>query len=251
VRIETKQLEGRDHYVVPMVMLLEGVFAGSRGPLLYTADELRASVPQWNGKPVVVYHPGLYPSNGFAGDPEVFNRQKIGTVFNTRFDSKNRLLADAWLDVARVRAVDHRIERAIQARQMMEVSTGLVTDNRGDAGTYNGREYHSVARSLKPDHLAVLPDRVGACSIADGAGLIRNDGSAAMHVGGIVQISAERPRHDPLPLPTLSFETAATGRSNATAADAAPTAVGGASTSHGKLGGHAPLLLPSLFEEAR
>jgi hypothetical protein len=47
-------------------------------------------------------------------------------------------------------------------------------DVQKQVGTLNGMEYGRIARNLMPDHLAILPDKIGACSIADGAGLLRN-----------------------------------------------------------------------------
>jgi hypothetical protein len=172
MHIETKQLEGRRHYVVPVVMLLTGVYSGSKGPLLYLADDLRASVPLWNGRPAVVFHPSM-ADGGAAGNPDVFTRQRIGTIFNTQFDGR-RLTAQAWIDEARVAEVDPRVKRAIATREMLECSTGLFVDEDEATGVFNGREYRAVARRHRPDHLAILPDQTGACSIADGAGFIRN-----------------------------------------------------------------------------
>src|SRR5262249_9743029 len=152
-----KKLEGRDHFVVPTVMITVGVHNGSRGPVYYPAADLKASVPFWNGKPVVVYHPDMYGAS-WAGSPEVFNRQKVGTIFNTRFDSY-RLLADAWIDRERVVQVDDRVADAIGSRKVMEVSTGLAFDMGTEPGVWNGEEYHTTARQLRPDHLALLPDK--------------------------------------------------------------------------------------------
>jgi hypothetical protein len=173
MHIETKVLEGRDHFVVPVILITEGVHSGSRGPVYYPAEELRRSAPAWNGKPLVVYHPDMALGNGYACNPNVFNRQKIGTLFNTRFVNK-ALKAEAWIDVERVRRVDGRVLNAIQKRQMMEVSTGLTFPLKDQKGTWNGENFVMVATNIQADHLAVLPDRKGACSIADGAGLIRN-----------------------------------------------------------------------------
>lgn len=173
MNIQTKELEGRPHFVVPMVMVVEGVLNGSNGPLLYPADELARSVIAWNGRPVVVDHPSLHGVS-YAGDPVVFNRQKIGTVFNASMDGR-RLKAEAWIDAERVAVVDRRVLDTIYNRQMMEVSTGLFTDNDEASGEFNGTRYLAVARNYRPDHLAVLPDKIGACSIADGAGLVRNE----------------------------------------------------------------------------
>ncbi|HWA25702.1 MAG TPA: DUF2213 domain-containing protein [Lacunisphaera sp.] len=185
MKVSIKKLEDRDHFVVPVVMLTVGVHCGSRGPIFYPADELDRTAPYWNGKPVVIYHPCMY-SDGFAGNPEVFNRQKVGTIFNASFDG-HRLKAEAWLDVQRVEALDRRVAAAIRSRSMMEVSTGLVCGSDSDGyGTFNGEEYESTARNIVPDHLAILPDQIGACSIADGAGLMRNQ----LHHGEILLVPA-------------------------------------------------------------
>jgi hypothetical protein len=168
MKVQTKTLEGRPHLVVPMVMIVEGVWNGSAGGVFYPAEVLKNSVALWNGKPIVVYHPDMFGS-GFAGHPEIFNRQKVGVVFNTKFED-NKLKADAWLDKARLNTVDTRIANALAKSQPIEVSTGLGvhTDNE----TTNGGAM--IATEIQPDHLALLPDQRGACSLADGAGLLRN-----------------------------------------------------------------------------
>ena len=50
-------MEGRDYLVGPMVMINEGVHAGSDGPIYYPAAELRKGLNTWNHRPIVVYHP--------------------------------------------------------------------------------------------------------------------------------------------------------------------------------------------------
>ncbi len=172
MRIDIKKLEGRDHLVTPMVLIVEGVWNGSGGKLFYPAEELRRSVPLWNGRPIVVYHPAL-DTSGIAGNPLIFNRQRVGVIFNARFQN-GALKAEAWLDTERLKKVDERVLDSVHNRQMMEVSTGLFADHEEKPGTFNGEHYDIIATNYKPDHLAVLPDLVGACSIADGAGLLRN-----------------------------------------------------------------------------
>lgn len=171
MNIEVRDLEGRPHLVVPCVMLTVGVHAGSRGPVFYSPDVLDESVAVWNGRPVVVYHPALF-AKGLAGHPEVFNRQRIGTLFNTNFDGR-RLTADAWIDAARVQQVEPKILDAIRAGRTLEVSTGLLAEH-DDRPSFNMAGNPVVAvRRMDPDHLAVLPDQVGACSIAAGCGMLR------------------------------------------------------------------------------
>lgn len=164
-------MEGREYLVVPMVMMTEGVHNGSNGPLYYPADELNKTPQVWNHKPIVVYHPEINGQGVSACDPQILTSQKVGVIMNTVWDGK--LKAEAWIDKERVDLVDDRISAAIENKQMMEVSTGLFTDNEIVSGEWNGEEYDYIARNYRPDHLALLPDKIGACSIADGAGFLR------------------------------------------------------------------------------
>ena len=166
-------LEGRDCLVVPCVMMTEGVHQGSKGPLLYPVEELSKTPIAWNAKPVVVYHPQLNGAAHTACDPVIFDRQKIGLLMNTRWDG-GRLLTECWLDEEKTKLVDDRVLAAIENGSMMEVSTGLFADEEQEEGDWHGKPYKAIARNYRPDHLAILPDLVGACSIADGAGLLRN-----------------------------------------------------------------------------
>ena len=171
VRNET--LEGRPYLAVPMVMIKEGVLNGSDGPILYTSEEL-AKVPQvWNTKPVVVQHPTLNGKSLSACDPDVLEKYRVGMIMNTSWDGQ-RLKAEAWLEPSRLEAVDSRVLNAVQKGEMLEVSTGLFSEIEPKPGIFKGRHYKGVVRNLRPDHLAILPDSIGACSIADGAGLMRN-----------------------------------------------------------------------------
>ena len=179
-RTRRDSLEGRDCVVVPMVMLTEGVHSGSRGPLYYPGEELAKSPEVWNHKPVVVNHPTLNGAAVSACDPVVLSSRKIGLVLNTRWDSRHKKLrAEAWLDPPKTELVDDRVMDAIRNHRPLELSTGLFADYVPEEGTWNNKPYKFVARNYKPDHLAVLPDQVGACSMADGAGFLRNSAPAA------------------------------------------------------------------------
>jgi hypothetical protein len=168
------KLEDKTHIVVPCVMLVEGVHAGSNGALFYPANELKKSCHLWNGRPVVAYHPSMF-ADSFAGHPEIFNLQKVGVIFNAKFEGK-AIKAECWLDPERLKKVDDRILKAVENGKMMELSTGVFTENEDTAGTFNGKKYLAIARNYQPDHLAILPTQKGACSIADGCGLCRNLG---------------------------------------------------------------------------
>lgn len=165
-------MEGKEYLVVPMVMMVEGVHQGSSGPLYYPDEELSKIPEIWNAKPVVVYHPEANGYSVSACSPEILTNRKIGVIMNTTYED-GKLKAEAWLDMDRIDGVDDRILPAIENNEMMELSTGLFTDIQDTEGEWEGEEYEGIAINYRPDHLAVLPDKIGACSMADGGGFLR------------------------------------------------------------------------------
>ena len=170
--IRNDTMEGRNYIVTPMIMLLEGVHQGSGGPLYYPPEELSKTPVVWNHKPVVVYHPQVNGVGVSACMPDILTSRKIGVIMNTVFED-GKLKAEAWIDLDRAKAVDERIVSAIENKAVMELSTGLFTDNENVEGEWRGEKYIAIARNYRPDHLALLPDIKGACSIEDGAGFLR------------------------------------------------------------------------------
>ena len=170
-RVDT--LEGREYTVVPMVILTEGVHSGSQGPLYYPQEELSKTPAVWNHKPVVVYHPSMNGESVSACDPVIINSRKVGIMLNTKFEG-GKLKSEAWLEKDRANTVDSRIMESVDAKKVMELSTGMFIDVEETTGTWKSEDYTGVARNYRPDHLALLPDQIGACSVADGAGFLRN-----------------------------------------------------------------------------
>lgn len=165
---------GREYAVAPLVMLVEGVLNGSKGALMYPLAEMELSVNDWNDTPIVVHHPEKNGQPVSGRDPGVLDERKIGRVYNARID-KNRLVADGWFDVEATKRVDSRILKSLRSGKPIELSTGLFTDNEPKSGVHNGRKYDQIARRYVADHLAILPDKVGACSVSDGCGVLVND----------------------------------------------------------------------------
>lgn len=181
--VRTDTLHGRKHLVAPLVMLTEGVHNGSNGPLYYGPDEMGKFPQAWNMKPCVVYHPEANGSGVSACDKAVLETHAVGMLMNTQYNGKLR--AEAWLDEDRCRKVDERVLEHLETNTVMEVSTGLFTENEAapEGSTWGGKPYSEIARNFRPDHLALLPDKVGACSVADGAGLLQlNEAATAAGV---------------------------------------------------------------------
>lgn len=182
-------LEGAEHYVVPVVMMVEGVHNGSGGPIFYSNEVLSHHPEAWNSKPIVVYHPELHGKSVSASDPVILSNRKIGVLLNTTFED-GKLKSEAWINIEKARAVDERVIQAIENGQMMEVSTGITGAITESDGIWNGETYVATMEYQIPDHLAVLPDQVGACSTQDGAGLMRNqDGKQVLDIEKIRNIA--------------------------------------------------------------
>lgn len=166
-------LEGKKQLIVPVTMIVEGVLNGSAGPLLHLAEEFGKIPESWNGIPIVIYHPEQDGHGISANSPDVIDQGKIGMVFYSHMED-NKLRAQAWLDEEKLGIVSNETLLAVQAGKEMELSVGVYTENETISGVWNGIKYDAIARNHRPDHLALLPDGVGACSIEDGCGIRNN-----------------------------------------------------------------------------
>lgn len=170
--IRQETLNGIDYTVVPTNMLAEGVWEGSGGKVLYLGEELSKSAPAWNHKPLVIYHPKSVDGKPISAcEPNVLNTRACGLILNSKYDDKLR--TEAWIDPKRADAIDRRVMKAINSRQVIECSTGLWSDNEDASGEFNGKPYDVIARNYLPDHLAILPDKVGAYPASAGGGMLQ------------------------------------------------------------------------------
>jgi hypothetical protein len=174
---ELVTLEDREHLKVPAVMMTVGVHNGSHGPILYTAEEMAPVTNLFDHKPACVYHPEVNGAGVTACSPLMLNTRKVGVPLESVFED-DKWKTQVYLDVARTKQVDQRVLNMVQGGQKVEVSTGLYLDIEMTPGEWKGEKYVGIARNMRPDHLAILPDKVGACSIADGAGLLQNQAAS-------------------------------------------------------------------------
>ncbi len=168
----TATLDGRTHLVVPVVALVAGVVNG----FLVEPDELRKFADAWNGRPIPIRHPKAEGEYVSANTPEIIERQVVGQFFNAHIAEGDKLVGQLWLDVGKCQTLGgdalatlHRLE----AGQPVEVSTAYFSDIAPVVGQHNGQSYTGIQRNLRPDHLALLPDEVGACSWQNGCGAPR------------------------------------------------------------------------------
>jgi hypothetical protein len=170
-RIE--MFNGREHLVVPVVALMEGVIhaVNARTPEFVPAARLAAAAHTWNGRPLVVQHPVRYGSQISANDPRVLEQYQCGTIFQSRMTG-SKLTMDAWVDPQRLEALGQQaLLQRLRAGDAVEVSVGAFTRTLPKTGTFNGRAYQSEWQDTTGDHLALLPDSRGACNTDMGCGV--------------------------------------------------------------------------------
>lgn len=166
-----EKMSGRAYIVAPLSLIVPGVLNGSDGALYYPFEEIERNPADWNHMPIVVYHPMQNGKPVTARKPEIIDKHGIGLLFNT--NASGKLASEGWFEEEATRRVDVRVYEALEANRLMELSTGLnVRKEPADTGaTYNGKPYKYIARDYRPDHLAILPDEIGACSLLDGCGM--------------------------------------------------------------------------------
>lgn len=167
--IREETLNGRVYVVVPVTMMVEGVHQGSHGPLLHTASELGKIPESWNGIPVTVGHPVVDGSFVSANSPQVLESWAIGNVFHTTLNGLS-LKSEAWLEKSKL-ALHENLNDRIENGEIIEVSVGVFSEDEMVEGTWHNEQYIAVAKNLRPDHLAILPNETGACSVKDGCGI--------------------------------------------------------------------------------
>ncbi len=163
--------QGKEYLVVPVVMMTEGVHNGSHGAVYHDPVELGKIIESWNGIPATISHPmneeGDYVS---ANNPNVLTSWAVGQIFNTHLDG-DKLKAEAWLDIQRMASISPEALEKVKKGEIMEVSVGVFSEEEEIEGDWNGEHYIAVARNYRPDHLALLPGEIGACSVEDGCGI--------------------------------------------------------------------------------
>lgn len=169
VPIRNEEVGGVAYSIVPVVMMVEGVHAGSEGPVLYTREALSEFSNAWNGSPIPIDHPMVNGIPVSCNSPE-YRAKAIGAIYNTTFED-GKLKAEVWLETLKSQS----ILSMIQNGDIVEVSTGMFANNIPETGIFNGAQYIARATRITPDHLAILPNKKGACSAEAGCGIRVNE----------------------------------------------------------------------------
>jgi hypothetical protein len=190
----SERLDGVDYLVAPAVLLVEGVHHGSAGPVFYPLNELSAFPGSWDGRPVTLGHPEIGGQPISASSPDAIPLFSLGTLLNTVYDPQlGGLRSEVWLDINKARRIAPDVLSAMRNGEPLEISTGLWYEAQGEGGVWGNEEFSTTATRFRPDHLALLPGQVGACSISDGCGLRANKKKGGKMHHENVRTMARRP----------------------------------------------------------
>lgn len=168
--IRDEVLGGKTFAVVPVVALVAGVVNGEFAP----REEIGRFVEAWNGRPVPLGHPVRGGRHISANDPAGLS-SSLGWFFNAHMDG-DKLRGEMWLDTEHIARLGGDAVTTLQRLRLgehVEVSTAYFNDVEGVSGEVGGTPFSGIQRNLRPDHIALLPNAIGACSWQDGCGAPR------------------------------------------------------------------------------
>lgn len=172
---KVEKIDGREHLVVPVVALQEGVIhaVNAENPEFVSATVLEKSATQWEGFPLVINHPSKNGKKISASEPGVLEASGFGVIRTPKFIRK-RLGLEALVDVERLQKLgEDQLLEDLRAGEPIEVSVGAFVRVNEKEGTYLGKKYKGEWLDIIPDHLAFLPNGRGACSLEMGCGAHR------------------------------------------------------------------------------
>lgn len=174
--VRTEVIDGREHLVVPVVALMEGVIhaVNADTPEFVPWETIERMAASFNGKPVTLGHPVSNGRQCSASVPGIVDSHGIGKIRNSHAVKEGKkLLMETLLDKQRTAQLHPEMYQRLLAGEHEEVSVGafVVTDE--VAGNYSGKQYKATWLAGSGDHLAFLPGKRGACSIAMGCGAHR------------------------------------------------------------------------------
>src|SRR5437773_1379241 len=106
-RPRRETLHGRNYLVSSATLIVPGVLNGSDGPLYYPESTVSSDPSEWNGMPIVVYHPQEHGKAVSARSPKVLAESGIGNVWESVYDGKH--VAEAWFDEVLTKNYDKKL----------------------------------------------------------------------------------------------------------------------------------------------
>lgn len=174
--IRKETVDGKEYFVAPGTLMVEGAHSGTAGYVNYTVKLLKTKPNRWDKKPLVVNHPqdadGTYVP--FDSDP-TFKESEVGFVNNSVY--RGKLRTEYWYEMEKADKVDPRIRKNLEAGTPMGTSIGLADAKINKFRTGKDRKgiaYKGEVTDYTADHVAVLLDKKAACDVEAGCGCLVN-----------------------------------------------------------------------------
>lgn len=165
--VRRESMNGKEYLVFPLKPIKP--MRLHRG---YVPEEhVRKSTPDWNGTPLTLNHPkNAEGQTVSANSPEVVEKNWLGYAFNFPHEPQEEPQGEGWIDIEEARSIGGEAEEIIERLDNGE-SVSVSSSYRGDQlppGEYDGEHRDQVRGNIRPDHIAILPNKDGKCSIEDG-----------------------------------------------------------------------------------
>lgn len=178
-KVRRETVNGRKYLVAPVVAVKEGILNYEDGTEFIPADEIKNSVDLWNGVDLPIGHPEMHGQSVSAKNKVVVDKNAVGRMWNAHYEDK-KLKGELWIDIKKCENMGETAREVIsklENEKPIDVSTAYRRTADISTGEYDGGNYDTIQRDLRPDHLALLPHGTGNMSWSDGVGTPRlNEG---------------------------------------------------------------------------
>ncbi len=192
--LETRMFDKREHCLLPATMMVVGSYypyvenINDAASIYFSEMDLKDSLDSWSGRPVSINHP---EDQGTCNCPEVIEKQVIGQLFYPRYDPDSKSLkAELWIDSTKGEAIVERVKKGSHIDVSIGAFGDLIPRNKNISSEAN---YDYKMTNIRGDHLAVLPDGMGACCWEDGCGI---RASVFAHYVASIKDKARTPAYD-------------------------------------------------------
>jgi len=197
VRIE--ETDGAEYLVAPVTFIKSMDLHRGYVP----KREVEKATDEWPGTPVIADHPRDEYGKLVSINNPTADKSPIGFIDNTETkvngDAETR--GEVWINVEKTESIGgeaSEIKEELASNRTIGVSASY-GGIRLPSGEYDGEERNRVVGNLRPDHVALLRDREGRCSITDGCMAGPNAVAANANVGLMLNaVSVSQDPDDPV-----------------------------------------------------
>ncbi|ECD2968473.1 DUF2213 domain-containing protein [Salmonella enterica subsp. enterica] len=182
--ITTETIDGREHIVVRgVVPIVDDIVMNRR---FYPAAEIKKSYNTLERNPMPLDHPKIAGEYVSASDPRAVNNYHVGAWFQNVTHADGRVTGDMYVDrqyaenSEKGKRLVERLDDMAAGKNVepVHISTGLNFRSIATNGESKGKRYREICTDMRFDHVAILLDKPGAGTPAEGVGIFANaDGS--------------------------------------------------------------------------